>query len=544
MSVLIVGAGPVGLMMAAELRRHGVACRVIERRASAAPYCKALGITPRTLEVWDDLGIIQPALAAGLGLHGSIGITNGDVASGTVRGNHLPDGAYGFLALAQYDVERILAEHLDSLGGRAERNVELVAVEQNEDAVRARLRHVDGSVETVECQYLIGCDGGRSTVRHALSLPFEGEHFEQTFMLADVELDWDLPRGYSYRFARAEGGQMVSGAVVIPVPGNSRRYRISTIAPEAIIPSNLVAAADPLQGVSEVGPTLQQVQHLISLLLANSEAAATTVSEMKWSSFYRISHRLASRYRIGSIFLAGDAAHLHPPLGGQGLNTGVQDAYNLAWKLALDIKGRATADLLDSYEAERRAVGAALVERTTGRMKHMLAGDAEEQSPLRDDSQLFLNYRQSPITVSGAAPAGLQAGDRAPDVLGLRRSNVRYDDRLFDLLRGPRHALVLYTNHPRAERDCRHFIEQMATAAASLGGQMLAIIHPDCALPAIEGLPTFADSRNDFARLYGGRSGSVDIIRPDGYLGCRATLDKADLVAAYAGKIIRPVVGA
>jgi hypothetical protein len=307
-----------------------------------------------------------------------------------------------------------------------------------------------------------------------------------------------------------------------------------------MIPASLASAAIPLQGLSEIGPTLEHVQQLLAWLLAGGAAAGTTASEMRWSSFYRISHRLVSQYSVGRVFLAGDAAHLHPPLGGQGLNTGVQDAYNLAWKLALDVKGRASAGLLASYDAERRAVGLQLVERTTDRMRRTLAGDAGEHSPLRDDSQLFLNYRQSPIVLPDAAPAGLQAGDRAPDVLGLRRSHVRHEERLFDLLRGPRHALIFYTDYPRAELECRRFLERMAPAAASLDARMFAIVHPDCSLPILEGLPTFVDSRNDFARHFGGRSGAVDIIRPDGYLGCRATLASPDLVEAYAARIVRP----
>src|SRR5262249_16995745 len=162
MSVLVVGAGPVGLMLAAELHRHGSPCRVIERRASVAPYCKALGITPRTLEVWDDLGVVQHALAAGLRLLGLVSVANGDVANGAVEGIALADGAYGFLTLAQYDVERILGEHLVRLGGRVERGVELVTLEQTADVVRAQLRRADGGTETVKCQYVVGCDGGRS----------------------------------------------------------------------------------------------------------------------------------------------------------------------------------------------------------------------------------------------------------------------------------------------------------------------------------------------------------------------------------------------
>src|SRR5262249_9370991 len=218
------------------------------------------------------------------------------------------------------------------------------------------------------------------------------------------------------------------------VPGTPRRSRFSPVAPAAMVPANLDTAADPLQGLSERGPALEEVEEVLSWRLAGGTAAAVRASEMRWSSFYRISHRLVTRYRVGRIFLAGDAAHLHPPLGGQGLNTGVQDAYNLAWKLALAVTGRAAAGLLDTYEAERRAGGLDLVEGTTGRLNRVLAGDLGEQEPIRDDSQLFVNYRTSPIVVPSPVATEVQAGDRAPDALGLRRPQVRHDERLFDLL--------------------------------------------------------------------------------------------------------------
>src|SRR5262249_24298105 len=170
-----------------------------------------------------------------------------------------------------------------------------------------------------------------------------------------------------------------------------------------------------------------------------------------WSSMYRPAVRMVDHLRVGRTFLAGDAAHLHPPLGGQGLNTGVQDAYNLAWKLALEATGRAAAGLLESYEAERRAIGLELVERTTGPRKRAPAGDLGEEEPVRFDSQLFVSYRTSPIIVPSPGATELQAGDRAPDAIGLRRLDVRHDERLFDLLRGPRHTFVLYTNHSQPE---------------------------------------------------------------------------------------------
>ncbi len=241
--VLVVGAGPVGLMMAAELHRHGATCRLVEQLAERSPHCKALGITPRTMEIWDDLGIVQQALNSGMPLKGMVSIANGDWQHGEETGVALADGAYGFLTLAQYDVERILAEHLLRLGGQIERGVELVEIAPTKDQVTATLKRASGPQETVTCRYLIGCDGGRSLVRHALKLPFEGDHYEQVFMLADVELDWPLPRGYAYKLARLENDKILAGGACLPVPGNVRRYRISSAHRRKSCPRNLPVPA-------------------------------------------------------------------------------------------------------------------------------------------------------------------------------------------------------------------------------------------------------------------------------------------------------------
>ena len=514
--VLVVGAGPVGLMMAAELHRHGVPCRLVERMPEPSPHCRALGVTPRTLEAFDDLGIVDRALASGMGLLGVVSMANGDVASAEVAGDALPEGGYGFLTLAQYDVEAILTEHLAALGGRIERGTELVTLSHSDDAVAATLRHADGTTETVEPAWLIGCDGGRSAVRQALQLSFEGEHYAPVFLLADVELDWSLRRGYAYKLARFENDAMQGGGVAIPVPGNARRYRFSTVAPDAMVPAELTQQAT--HGISDLGPTLAQVQGVVDWLFA----PGVQVSNMRWSAFYRISHRIVPSYRVGRIFLAGDAAHLHPPLGGQGMNTGLQDAYNLAWRLALTVRGLAAPGLLDSYDTERRAIGRQIVERTTARMDHVLHGEVDEQEPVREDSQLFLSYRDP--AADSASPAGPVAGDRAPDALGLRRRFVRHEARLFDLLRGPHHTLLLYSNHPDADVDHRRF-QEIADALRDRHGSLIrtyAILHPDCAATSIEGLPVLIDGCQEFARLYGPQRGSAYLVRPDGYLGYRA----------------------
>ncbi|HZZ30243.1 MAG TPA: FAD-dependent monooxygenase [Pirellulales bacterium] len=541
--ILIVGAGPVGLMMAAELRRHGMPCRIVERLEKPAPFCKALGITPRTLEIWDDLGIVNQALVAGMELIGLANIANGDIEHAQETSAALSEGAYGFLTLAQYEVERILTEHLVSLGGQIERGVELAEVQQNDHTVQVKLNHATGSSEIVQCRYLIGCDGGRSIVRHALQLPFEGDHYEQVFMLADIELDAPLKRGYAYKMARFENDKMLGAGACIPIPGNSRRYRFTTGAPPEMIPAELTAADQVKHGISQLGPTLEQIQEVVDWLFC----AHVSASNLRWSAFYRISHRIVSQYNVCRIFLAGDAAHLHPPLGGQGMNAGLQDAYNLAWKLVLELRGLSVPGLLESYNAERRSIGQQIVDRTTARMNRVMQGNVDEQEPIRDDSQLFLNYRDSPLAVNDLDVAKINAsapfaGDRAPDVRGLKRSNVHYESRLFDLTRGTHHTLLLYTAVVGdLWTDCRQFCDICRALRQQFGSliQTFVIAPANGTIPSIEGLSIVADSREEFAKLYSpGRSSGI-LIRPDGYIGYRTESFNLGRLQAYLKRIFR-----
>ncbi|HEY2826360.1 MAG TPA: FAD-dependent monooxygenase [Pirellulales bacterium] len=334
---------------------------------------------------------------------------------------------------------------------------------------------------------------------------------------------------------------MVGGGACIPVPGNPRRYRFSTGAPEHMIPAQLTSAGQPTTGIADVGPTLEQAQELLNWFFP----AGAKASNLRWSAFYRISHRLAANYRLGRVFLAGDAAHLHPPIGGQGMNTGLQDAYNLAWKMALDVQGVAAPDLLDSYESERRPIGQQIVERTTKRMNSMIEGKIDEREPIREDSQLFLNYRDSALVANDLVvpenTVGPLAGDRAPDVHGLVRPFTRHQIRLFDLLRGPHHTLLLYTSSANPADDCQHFAELAAALSQRYGSriQIYAIIHPDCDAPEIEGLPTVVDRQNQFGQLYGPQSGAGFLIRPDGYVGYRADKISLEPLSKFLPRIFR-----
>ncbi|HEX5325713.1 MAG TPA: FAD-dependent monooxygenase, partial [Acetobacteraceae bacterium] len=353
--VLVVGAGPVGLTMAAELARHGVRSRIIDRQPKPSPYCRAIGITPRTLEVWDDMGIAWDMIDAGIWLRGMRSILHGHGSRDEVLDLH--DLPYGTLGLPQYATERLLTDHLSRLGVAIERGVALSALGQDDARIVATVEHADGRAEQIACGYVIGCDGAHSTVRNALGIGFPGDAFPMGFMLADVKIDWDLPRGMALRALRPVEDSAPEMFIAIPLPERGR-YRVSILAP----PVSDGGASGTAHGIQSESPApgLARVQAVADALVPRPPR----LSDMRWSSLFRISMRLADHYRNGRVFIAGDAAHIHPPTGGQGMNTGIQDAYNLAWKLALAVDGTARPALPASYDTERRPVGEEVVGRT------------------------------------------------------------------------------------------------------------------------------------------------------------------------------------
>ncbi|RPE29297.1 FAD-dependent monooxygenase [Kitasatospora cineracea] len=481
--VLVVGAGPVGLTAAAELRRHGVHCRILDRVTEPPPYPKAVGVQPRTFEVWEAMGLVGRALDAALPLHGQLTFT--DRAPGPRTALDLPaDVPYRFAALPQYTTERLLAEHLAGLGTEVERGVALTGLRQDEDHVRAVLD--DG--RTLAARYVVGCDGAHSTVRKAAGIAFDGDAFPEQYMLGDVELDWDLPPGHVVRATGADPGDVL---VAVPLPGH-RRYRISsrTTAPDGAAPGL---------------PHLQAV-------LDRLAPGPVTAHALRWSSTFRISHRLAARYRAGRVLLAGDAAHIHPPTGAQGMNTGIQDAHNLAWKLALTVHGLAADTLLDSYHAERRPVGEEVVGRT---VRHARSTPGDLTANLLREAQLLIAYPDSPVTDPSCD------GSRAPDCTGLQRPLTGYPARLHELLHGPRPVLLLHAG-PRTRAADLNAAADAARAAAHDRLDVHVILAADAAArPDDLRAPWLGDPRGAFRRAYAPRDGEALLVRPDTHLAAR-----------------------
>ncbi|MET7451488.1 FAD-dependent monooxygenase [Streptomyces sp. NPDC005574] len=578
--VLIAGAGPVGLSAAAELCRRGVRCRLVDRLPARLPYAKAVGVQPRTLEIWDRMGLARTVLETATPLRGQLTYVNGR-EQGRIDLLLPPEVPYHFAALPQYETERLLETYVGGWGTVIERGTELLSFTQDPDGVTARLRTASGAEEEVRAGYLIGCDGAHSTVRKQLGLAFEGSAFPEEYMLADVETDWDLPHGYGVRSShRADDGSTDDGLVCIPLPGNGR-YRMSMLVPPELSTRNTGRGAAPDSGVAHgleggVVPRLSDIQAVVDRLAPRP----AVLSRLRWASVFRISHRIVDRYGDGRVFVAGDAAHIHPPTGAQGMNTGIQDACNLAWKLALVVRGEARPALLSSYDAERRPVGEEVVGRT---VRHATQGfDADPDTPrtlMLREAQLLVSYREGPLAGSPHCPADAPGpGDRAPDCAGLTTALAAYPMRLLDVLRGHTgHVMLLYAPDPTEltkAAEASGAVEARrasgATEAGAAAGDTVAAgapLTPDAganssdhprsctalhtiAVLAREAPPTasetlpvpgYADTAGEFARLYRPDGSTGFVIRPDGQLGTRFPLaDAGTAVSDYLAVLSMP----
>jgi 2-polyprenyl-6-methoxyphenol hydroxylase-like FAD-dependent oxidoreductase len=518
MEVLIVGAGPVGLTMAAELARHGVRCRIIDKLAAPSGYCKAIGVTPRTLEVWDDMGIAREMIDAGLWLRGLRMIIAGQTTDSVID---LPNQPYGNLGLPQFATERILTEHLTRFGIGVERGVMLSDLCDKGPVVEAELLREGGRFERTEFRYVIGCDGAHSAVRRALKIGFAGDRFPMSFMLGDVTIDWDLAPGFTCFSIVPRENNAPDFIVAIPLPDRNR-YRLTILASPELFSEddgqeNQARGLDHGIASERPGPSLEQLQIVVDRLLPG----APRLENLRWSSLFGISMRLADSYRVGNVFIAGDAAHIHPPTGGQGMNTGIQDAYNLAWKLALVVHGHADERLLGSYDAERRPMGAAVVERTRAASMSFGRERVTKENRLAD-TQLLINHRGSPLVTGaeGSAETRLRPGDRAPDVLGLRREKVGFPLRLFDVLRGTTHVLLCsFTGASNAiTQDLKGLL---ASATDLLRIVIIASGHEEP--PDLPGVTTLHDEAEAFLAAYGGAPGYIYLVRPDGYIAYLAS---------------------
>lgn len=533
--VVIVGAGPTGLTLAIELARREVPFLLIERDMVPPATSRAIGLQTRTAEMLHILGIPQQALQPSIQPR-SLCLEEGARTLACITFDAADSGGVALTVIDESDTERILQTRLEALGGAVQRGTELLSFHFEDDGVTATLRDASGERE-VRSRYLVGADGAHSLVRRVAGIPFEGSAYPEQFILADLEIAWDLPHDMGHIWI---GGDHL--AAVLPLPAAQRYRVILPLAAEKDLPAD---------------PTETQIGDLaIDLLRERSGVSLKVLGPPVWASAFRISRRQAARYREGPVFLAGDAAHVHSPVGGQGMNTGIQDSCNLGWKLALAIRGQAAPGLLDTYEAERAPIAHELLRNTDLATRTVLSqSDLMRQVrrrviPLLAAStqirermmpfvgQLNVNYRDSFLAVDGDthrhSKPDLESGDRVPD------QRLRTPDgaavRLYDLLSQGWTLLLFAGDEATPERLTA--LRDLAASSQTMAGdtvQPIAILSS----PAqdILGLSTLLDGTGEMAKRFGAGEGLAALVRPDGYLGYRGPLENAGPLASYLARV-------
>jgi 2-polyprenyl-6-methoxyphenol hydroxylase-like FAD-dependent oxidoreductase len=489
-TVLIVGAGPVGLSMALELARYKVPVRIVEKAPQRTDKSKAIVIWSRTLELLDrGPGASRPFLEEGFKVHS----VNFVASDGNIVGHVSMDSVkspYPYaLMLPQSDTERLLEERLLTLGVTVERNTEVTALKADDAGVDASLRRADGTAETFHAGWLIGCDGAHSVVRHVLGMPFTGTTMDSDWILADVHM-----RGYA--FPDDEVAIYWAREGVLPIfPISPGRYRVLANVPSA-------------GGERPPTPSLADVQEILDRRGAKGAVAFDPI----WLAGFRINARKVANYRAGRVFLTGDAAHVHSPAGGEGMNTGMQDAFNLAWKLALVARGLCDDSLLDSYSAERSKIGEEVLKSsarltTVGTLRNPLAeelrnivgrfalGLAPVKHALADKlSQVSVGYPDSPLNEGSFHGHGPQPGERVEPTAG---------ETPFGAGDQPRFALLA----------------QPSDAVSGLAARFPALLESEVRTPP--------------------DSSGVWLVRPDGYAAAVSTADKLEPISEWLQHISR-----
>jgi 2-polyprenyl-6-methoxyphenol hydroxylase-like FAD-dependent oxidoreductase len=455
--VVIIGAGPTGLSLATQLVRHSVDFVIVEKKKGVTPFSKAIGVQARTLEIYEQLGLAQKAVAEGA-IAGKARLLAGGEMRAELDLSDLGEGlsAYPYLLLLEQSKnEQLLYEYLQQRGKDVIWNTEFKSLSQTDSGVTAQIVPAGGSALTIEARYLVGCDGAKSLVRNALELEFQGSTVERMFFVADVKVDWKFSHDALHACLSKD-----ALLAFFPLKGD-QRYRIVGSFPEEFAEHEGEVLYEEIE---------QQIRKDAQLDL--------DISEVAWFSTYRVHTRHVNKFSEGRCFLAGDSAHIHTPAGGQGMNTGIQDGYNLAWKMALVLRDKAHEKLLESYN-EERLENAKNLTQTTDRVfqflaspewflgflrtnvlpsiaKYVLSLDSVRHFVFPLISQIGINYRHSSVSQhAGDENFAVKAGDRMPYFLVDGKS-------IYDKLHEPNAHFLVFSSeqndHPslRAEFERRY----------------------------------------------------------------------------------------
>jgi 2-polyprenyl-6-methoxyphenol hydroxylase-like FAD-dependent oxidoreductase len=528
--VLVVGAGPTGLTLAGQLATFGSTIRVIDRGADRVHESRALAVQPRSLEVLRGLGVADELVELGRTAVQLELRADGHRERLRLFDIGLKDTAYPFLLfLSQAETERVLNEALAAGGVAVERRTELISFEPQDDDVVCTLRRGGGETELVRPRFLVGCDGAGSSVRRLARIPFVGRPYAPMFVLADVEADGDLDPDVAHAYLGRRG-------VLLFFPlGHPTSWRVIGRVP-----------SDDAERDGSTGVRLTDVQSLVD----SYTGGAVRLRDPAWMTRFGLQHRQATRYRVGRVFLAGDAAHVHSPAGAQGMNTGIQDAWNVGWKLALVSSNRADAGLLETYHLERWPVGRSVIRLsdrafTAGTATHPVAGFIRTHiapralavigrvpwvraAGFRMLAELGVRYRESPCSTEGSPSPrnGPRAGDRLPDA---RVERDRSPCWLQEALAAPTFHLLLCG--PAEGWDDVEIDSIRERRAHVLTVHRLTRDERPGALHDVRG--------EAFARL-GVERAAQYLVRPDGHVAFRSASTDLEQVGAYLDRWLPP----
>jgi 2-polyprenyl-6-methoxyphenol hydroxylase-like FAD-dependent oxidoreductase len=519
--VLIIGAGPTGLMMACELARHEISFRIIDKKPESTPASNATWVQTRTIELLDHIGIADRFLRNGHQCN-SINLHTNSKSVAKIALNDI-DSIYPFiLMLPQSKTEILLTQRLEELNNRVERSLELIEIKQENNTVISTIKHPDGQIENITSNWLIACDGANSKVRESCNLFFSGKDLPEQFVVADARMNSHLPNDEIHMFFD-KGTLFPDRATILATfPWGSKEYRVT---------------ANIYQGHARQTFTAIEVKEAM-----NERAYANyTVDSVSWISPFWIHSKIVDNMRHDSIFLAGDAAHVHSPAGGQGMNTGMQDAYNLAWKLALVIKNKAAPSLLDTYHSERHPVVKYIVDQTE-HFTNMALFDKSFTEKLNDFgralmnnkeslskkigmriTQLDIQYQDSPIInhTESDSKNSLQQGMRAPDVL------ISPSNKLYKYFNNTLHNILLFTG----EEITKNELAQIMDLQQWLNQKFSGLIRTHIIANEKSDIPnSIVDSNNMIHKKYQVEQPAIYIIRPDTYIAyCSNKFDHASI---------------